>query len=98
VREARELIPAAQFEYWGRRDPIGQFEEFLATGPVDLDAADRDMTVGEPSERELRNRGVLARIEAEVVREVEEAAEEALAGRRDEDLSPSLQRGEGTYA
>lgn len=98
VREARELIPAAQFEYWGRRDPIGQFEEFLATGPVDLDAADRDMTVGEPSERELRNRGVLARIEAEVVREVDEAAEEALAGRRDEDLSPSLQRGEGTYA
>ena len=98
VREARELIPTAQFEYWGRRDPIGQFEEWLVTGRVDLDASGTDTRVGEPSERERRNREVLARIEEDVVQEVDEAAEEALAGRRDESSAPSPQSGEGTYA
>jgi 2-oxoisovalerate dehydrogenase E1 component len=98
VREARELIPAAQFEYWGRRDPIGQFEEWLVTGRVDLETSGTDTRVGDPSERERRNREVLARIEEDVVQEVDEAAEEALAGRRDEDSAPSPQSGEGTYA
>ena len=29
-REARQVVPAAEFEYWGKRDPIGLFEAFLA--------------------------------------------------------------------
>ena len=28
-REARETFPESQFEYWGRRDPIGLFEAYL---------------------------------------------------------------------
>ena len=28
-REARETLPAALFEHWGRRDPIGLYEEYL---------------------------------------------------------------------
>ncbi len=28
-REAREVIPAEMFVHWGRRDPIGLFEEYL---------------------------------------------------------------------
>jgi TPP-dependent pyruvate/acetoin dehydrogenase alpha subunit len=29
-REARDTFPAELFEYWGRRDPIGLYEEYLA--------------------------------------------------------------------
>ena len=29
--EARELFPAELFAQWGRRDPIGQYEEYLKT-------------------------------------------------------------------
>jgi TPP-dependent pyruvate/acetoin dehydrogenase alpha subunit len=28
-REAREILPAAVFEYWGKRDPIGMYESYL---------------------------------------------------------------------
>ena len=28
-REARETVPAALFEHWGKRDPIGMYEEYL---------------------------------------------------------------------
>jgi TPP-dependent pyruvate/acetoin dehydrogenase alpha subunit len=30
-REARETLPAELFEHWGRRDPIGMYEEYLKT-------------------------------------------------------------------
>jgi 2-oxoisovalerate dehydrogenase E1 component alpha subunit len=28
-REAREIFPAAVFEYWGKRDPVGMYESYL---------------------------------------------------------------------
>jgi TPP-dependent pyruvate/acetoin dehydrogenase alpha subunit len=28
-REARDTVPAALFEHWGKRDPIGMYEEYL---------------------------------------------------------------------
>src|SRR2546422_574700 len=28
-REARDTFPAALFEHWGKRDPIGMYEEYL---------------------------------------------------------------------
>src|SRR6266852_214108 len=28
-REAREILPASVFEYWGKRDPIGMYESYL---------------------------------------------------------------------
>jgi 2-oxoisovalerate dehydrogenase E1 component len=97
VREARELIPADQFEHWGRRDPIGLFEEFLATGSIELEAAGAEASETGAEERWRRNRDLLARIEAEVVREVDEAAEAALASRRDEEPDPTTRGGEGVY-
>jgi TPP-dependent pyruvate/acetoin dehydrogenase alpha subunit len=36
-REARELIPADVFAYWGARDPIGLYEEYLAGDAVTLE-------------------------------------------------------------
>jgi len=98
VREARELIPADQFEHWGRRDPIGQFEEFLATGPIELEAEGAAASETGSEERGRRNRALLARIEAEVVREVDEAAEAALASRGGEEPDPAMRGGEGVYA
>ena len=98
VREARELLPADLFEHWGGRDPIGQFEEFLATSPVMLGITRERAQESDENELERRNRAVLAEIETEVVQEVEEAAEEALASRRAEDPVPPPQAGEGVYA
>ncbi len=76
VREARRTFDASVFESWGRRDPIGVFEEWLATGPA-LSAAEEP----DPRRREARHRELLARVEEEVVREVDEAAKAALASR-----------------
>ncbi len=98
VREARELLPPELFEFWGRRDPIGQFEEFLATGSVELGTPGEGTQTPGEDERERLNRQVLAEIEEEVVREVDEAAEAALASRQAEDSVPSPQAGEGVYA
>lgn len=98
VREARELLAPDLFEHWGRRDPIGQFEEFLATGLIELGiAGDKELQPGD-GERERRNRVILAAIETEVGLEVDEAAEEALASRRAEPTDPSERAGEGVYA
>ncbi len=36
--EARHLFPKAVFEKWGRRDPVGVYEEWLVAGDRDLDA------------------------------------------------------------
>lgn len=61
-REARATFPDALFERWGRRDPIGLYEEHLH-GSLGIE------------------RDTLERIEAEVVEEMERAAEDALASR-----------------
>ena len=45
-REARELFPAELFERWGRRDPIGLYEEYLKTKGVnagDLENAEAEV-------------------------------------------------------
>ncbi len=40
-QEARELIPAAMFESWGKRDPIGLYEEYLIQDGVDRTELER---------------------------------------------------------
>jgi TPP-dependent pyruvate/acetoin dehydrogenase alpha subunit len=35
--EARATFPAALFAHWGRRDPIGMYEEYLVAGGLDRD-------------------------------------------------------------
>lgn len=67
VAEARRAFPAELFAHWGRRDPIGLYEEALLALPA-------ERTGGLTRER-------LAEIEAQVEAEVEEAAEAALASR-----------------
>jgi TPP-dependent pyruvate/acetoin dehydrogenase alpha subunit len=59
--EARRTFPAALFERWGRRDPIGLFEEFLAAEGVARDRletieADVRAEVDAAAEEALRSR------------------------------------------
>ena len=35
-REARDTLPAALFEHWGKRDPIGMYEEYLKVDGVTM--------------------------------------------------------------
>ena len=72
VREARATLAPELFEYWGRRDPIGLYEEYLAG--IDL---------GATGEGDLRSRNLrlLESVEREVEAEIEAAAEAALASR-----------------
>jgi 2-oxoisovalerate dehydrogenase E1 component len=67
VAEARRTFPAELFGHWGRRDPIGLYEEALLALPA-------ERTGGVTRER-------LSEIEAEIEAEVEAAAEAALASR-----------------
>ena len=75
VREARRTFEPSLFEAWGRRDPVGVFEEYLATG-LALHGEESD-----PVTREVRNRSKLEEVEREVIAEVDQAADEALASR-----------------
>jgi TPP-dependent pyruvate/acetoin dehydrogenase alpha subunit len=72
-QEARSLFTTREFAHWGRRDPIGCYEAWLTgfgTG------GGRDGKI--PSSE-------LEAVEAEVIREIDDAAEEALKSR---DLHP----------
>jgi TPP-dependent pyruvate/acetoin dehydrogenase alpha subunit len=55
-REARETFPAKLFIEWGRRDPVGQYEEFLKEEgwtPAELEAVETDVTAAiEQAEQE----------------------------------------------
>jgi TPP-dependent pyruvate/acetoin dehydrogenase alpha subunit len=66
--ESRAILPEADFAHWGKRDPIGMYESYLAESPVEL-AASRS------------NRETLERAEAEVETEIAEAEREALESR-----------------
>jgi TPP-dependent pyruvate/acetoin dehydrogenase alpha subunit len=90
VREARRTFSPELFEYWGRRDPIGLYEEFLATGGLDLGGS-----TGETLE--ARNRIVLAELEEGVLREVDEAAAAALESREARMPEPGS-AADGVYA
>ncbi|MEJ2337690.1 MAG: thiamine pyrophosphate-dependent enzyme [Gemmatimonadales bacterium] len=76
VREARRTFDSSLFETWGRRDPIGVFEEYLATGPPLVGGGEAD-----PAACEALNRRVLADVERDVIAEVDRAVDEALASR-----------------
>ncbi|MCL7965723.1 MAG: thiamine pyrophosphate-dependent dehydrogenase E1 component subunit alpha [marine benthic group bacterium] len=98
VREARRLLPAEEFEYWGRRDPVGLYEEYLATGPRDLASeameASNDLDPG----REARNRQVLSSIESELLAEVDAAASRALESRERESSTVTEETDADVYA
>jgi TPP-dependent pyruvate/acetoin dehydrogenase alpha subunit len=77
-REARQVLPAELFEYWGKRDPIGLYETFLVEGQIEL----ADGRQAEPGRFSNQNREILNQIEAGVTAEIEQAAEQALASVR----------------
>lgn len=78
-REARVTFAAELFERWGKRDPIGLYETYLIEGNVDLQNGER---LERPGSRSEQNADTLRRIEERVIREVDEAAEEALRSAR----------------
>lgn len=76
--ESRRILPGDEFIYWGKRDPIGMYETYLAEASFQLSAP-------------LSNREALERAEAEVEQEVERAATEALSSRNSALPDPSTQ-------
>ncbi len=81
--EARSLLPAEHFAYWGARDPVGLFESYQ----VEMFT---EKTGG-------KIRSQLEAIEAEVTQEVEAAATQALAS-RDTAVPSADSVAEGVYA
>jgi len=73
-REARATFPEEQFQYWGRRDPIGVFEECLLRLP------------GDQTDNITRER--LAELEQEILVEVEDAQQMAIESRASSVASP----------
>jgi TPP-dependent pyruvate/acetoin dehydrogenase alpha subunit len=82
--ESRAILPQEEFERWGKRDPIGMYETYLAESPLELS----------PSRS---NREALERAEAEVDAEIEEAEREALESRERSKPDPATQT-EGVFA
>jgi TPP-dependent pyruvate/acetoin dehydrogenase alpha subunit len=93
-REARATFDAALFSHWGKRDPIGLYENYLLEGAIDLETGRR---VKRNDDLRERNGEVLRRLEQRVIDEVERAAEEALESKRTNMPRPES-AAEGVYA
>ena len=98
LREARRILAPELFDYWGRRDPIGLYEEYLAASDVDLAVDGPEGAGTEAADRQAGIRSALRRIEAEVVAEVEAAARDALASRENQGAHGPEIGVEGVYA
>ena len=98
VREARDLLPPEVFDYWGRRDPIGLYEEYLASGPWDLAAGAAEVSIDPDLGLEDRNRRVLSILESELVAEVDAAAARALESRDRETADTDEETERDVYA
>jgi TPP-dependent pyruvate/acetoin dehydrogenase alpha subunit len=92
-REARETFDGKLFAHWGKRDPVGLFENHLTEGTLDLESGRRVRR--SPSLRD-RNASMLKQAEERVTAEVELAISEALASKG---IMPSPESAaEGVYA
>ncbi|MGB5527380.1 MAG: thiamine pyrophosphate-dependent dehydrogenase E1 component subunit alpha [Gemmatimonadota bacterium] len=79
-REARQMMDPGLFQEWGRRDPVGQYEEYLAhlgrpLAPLGYEGP------GPTADPVEWNRSLMRTIEAEALQEVEAAEAEALQSR-----------------
>lgn len=92
-REARMTFAPELFEYWGKRDPIGLYERWLIEGQIDLESGERIAN----NQRRDRNAELLSRIEERVIKEVDQAAEEALISYRTRMPQPES-AAKGVYA
>ena len=82
--EARANLPAALFQYWGERDPLGLYETWLLQSDLVLEdgaAASGVRADDLPEGRGERNAAMLQRVEAAIHAEVEQAADAALESR-----------------
>jgi 2-oxoisovalerate dehydrogenase E1 component len=67
--ESRDILPPELFEYWGKRDPVGMYETYLAESEFRLSS-------------DWSNREALERIEVEIIGEVNQSAGLTLVSRR----------------
>jgi TPP-dependent pyruvate/acetoin dehydrogenase alpha subunit len=93
-REARATFDAQLFESWGKRDPIGLFENYLIEGAIDLKSGKRGRRT--PAMRE-RNTQALTEAEQRVLAEIEQAEKEALDSRANRLPQPES-AAKGVYA
>ena len=77
-REARATFDAQLFEYWGKHDPIGLFENYLVEGAIDLLNGKRGRRTQAMRER---NAQALRETEQRVLAEIEQAEKVALESR-----------------
>jgi TPP-dependent pyruvate/acetoin dehydrogenase alpha subunit len=85
--EARANLQPALFQYWGERDPIGNYEHWLVESDIALEAGLATWglsTDGLPAGRAERNHAALERVAAWAQAEVEAAAEDALRSRAEQ--------------
>ena len=82
--ESRQILRPQQFEYWGKRDPIGMYETYLK---------ESDLERSPPRS----NREALEEAEAEVESEIAQAEQDALASRDSSVPDPATQRS-GVFA
>jgi len=86
-REARQMMDPDLFQDWGRRDPVGQYEEYLARmgRPLIPSGSDRPTadSVG-------WNRSLMRSVEEEALQEVDAAEKEALQSREMSVPEPGL--------
>lgn len=83
--EARKTFDPQLFSDWGQRDPIGCYESYLIESGLDLTQDGEKCTA---KERAARNQLLLESIEEAISAEVDQATEEALASRRDQQVQP----------
>jgi TPP-dependent pyruvate/acetoin dehydrogenase alpha subunit len=93
-REARSTFDPSLFSYWGMRDPIGLYENYLIN--IALDLVDGRRT-DSSDELRKRNTTMLLQIEARVTEEVERAATEALESARS-NMPAGASAAKGVYA
>jgi TPP-dependent pyruvate/acetoin dehydrogenase alpha subunit len=77
-REARATFDTQLFEHWGKRDPIGLFENYLVEGTIDLLNGKRGRRTQAMREHNIQ---VLREAEQRVLAEIEQAEKEALESR-----------------
>jgi TPP-dependent pyruvate/acetoin dehydrogenase alpha subunit len=82
--ESRAILKTEDFAHWGKRDPIGTYETYLAESPLPLSSV-------------LSNREALEMAEAEVEGEIGDAERQALESRERRTPDPETQR-QGVFA
>ena len=93
-REARATFDAQLFEHWGKRDPIGLFENYLIEGALDLETG---RLMKQTAVIKELNAEALNRAEQSVIKQIERATEEALESLRTRMPRPDSAP-EGVYA